>query len=170
MINKVFINAIACHKDGASMRKINVDINAGDGKVKIFGTMDSTISESVIAAILSLKYCNIITAQYLAAYDFIVTLPIKPVVGSSFGLPIFMALYCAIKSIKPNKDIAYTGKLDDKGNVLAVDGINAKLIAAKDAKLKSIMLPLANFNEVDEIYPLYVHPVSHIEQAIKVLI
>lgn len=64
--------------------------------------------------------------------------------GPSAGLPVFMALYSALSKRPVNQRIAFTGALNDMGAILPVDGIEDKLVAAHNANLEGVALPIDN--------------------------
>ncbi len=69
--------------------------------------------------------------------------------GPSAGLAIFIALYSAVTRVPLPQDVAMTGELSIQGKVRAVGGIVEKLYAARQAGMRSVLLPRENLREVD---------------------
>ena len=76
--------------------------------------------------------------------------------GPSAGVSMLTALASIFSKRKVKKYLAMTGEITLRGEVLAVGGIKEKILAAKRAGIKEIILPAANKKDVDDIKPLYV--------------
>lgn len=93
--------------------------------------------------------------------------------GPSAGVTVFSALYSLFNEKPVKKDLAMTGEIDLKGNVLPVGGIKEKLLAAAFAGAKEIILPKKNRNDYDEIddeikKEVEVHFVGKVNELIKI--
>ena len=71
--------------------------------------------------------------------------------GPSAGITMAAALYSLVKNKAINKGIAMTGELTITGKVLPIGGLKEKIIAAKRAKIKTIILPLENKHDFEEL-------------------
>ncbi len=91
----------------------------------------------------------------------------SPVDGPSAGIAIFIALYSAIL-IKPiSSEIAMTGEVSILGKIYPVGGVYAKLMAAKAAGVKKVIIPRDNNQSTFCDIGIEIIPVSHIEEVIQ---
>jgi ATP-dependent Lon protease len=91
--------------------------------------------------------------------------------GPSAGVTISMAMYSAISGKPAKNDIAMTGEITLRGNVLAIGGLNEKLLAAKRNDLKTVLIPKENEKDLTEIKNevkegLKIIPIKSIKEAI----
>ena len=90
--------------------------------------------------------------------------------GPSAGLAIFLALYSAVTRTPLPQDIAMTGELSIQGKVRAVGGVVEKLYAARQAGMRSVLLPRENLREVDRtLAGLAVVGVASVEHVLREL-
>ncbi len=89
--------------------------------------------------------------------------------GPSAGLAIFLALYSALTKTPLPQDVAVTGELSITGKVRAVGGITEKLYAARQAGMRSVVIPKENAREVSAAPGLDVVTVSDVDQVLRVL-
>ncbi len=88
--------------------------------------------------------------------------------GPSAGLAIFLALYSAVTQTPLPQDVAITGELSIQGKVRAVGGVVEKLYAARQAGMRSVLIPKENVREVDAtLAGLEVVPVVSVEQVLR---
>jgi ATP-dependent Lon protease len=88
--------------------------------------------------------------------------------GPSAGLAIFLALYSAVTQTPLPQDVAITGELSIQGKVRAVGGVVEKLYAARQAGMRSVLIPKENVREVDAtLAGLEVIPVVSVEQVLR---
>ncbi len=90
-----------------------------------------------------------------------------PVDGPSAGMAIFMALYSAILKKPIANEIAMTGEISIHGQIYPVGGVYAKILAAKAAGVKTVIIPMANNQETFDDMGIRVIPVSHIQEVIE---
>jgi len=102
--------------------------------------------------------------QFLQTYE--------GVEGDSASIAVATAIISALKNWKVRQDLAMTGSLSIRGEVLAVGGIIAKIEAAVDAGLKEVIIPKANLDDVPEdlFKKIKITPVESIEDVINVAI
>ena len=90
--------------------------------------------------------------------------------GPSAGLAIFLAIYSAVARAPLPQDVAVTGELSIAGKVRAVGGVVEKLYAARQAGMRSILIPKENARDVsDAPEGINVIPVTSGEQALREL-
>lgn len=93
--------------------------------------------------------------------------------GPSAGITISLALLSAASGRPLRGDVAMTGEVTLRGNVLAIGGLNEKLLAAKRAGMSTVLVPKDNKRDVQELQPavtqgLTIVYVGHVSEAIKI--
>lgn len=93
--------------------------------------------------------------------------------GPSAGITMALALYSLSKNKKVKGNVAMTGELSLTGKVLPVGGIKEKVLAAKRAGIKEIILPFNNEKDLKEISDrhrkgLKFYPVKHFDEVLKI--
>jgi len=91
--------------------------------------------------------------------------------GDSASIAVATAIISALKDIPVKQDIAMTGSLSVRGEVLAIGGVTAKIEGAIEAGLKKVLIPKANENDVilskEKSTKIKIVPVSNIKEVIK---
>ena len=92
--------------------------------------------------------------------------------GPSAGITIATALLSAVTKIPVKGDIAMTGEITLRGRVLEIGGLKEKLLAAKKAGMKTVLIPEGNERDVEEFEPeitegLSIVPVEQMQDVIK---
>lgn len=113
--------------------------------------------------------------DYLADHEVHLHLPAgaTPKDGPSAGITMALALYSLATNRAVNSDLAMTGELSLTGKVLPVGGIKEKVLAAKRAGIKNIILPKQNEKDLKEVPVLHrkgmkFYPVSHFDEVLKI--
>jgi len=113
--------------------------------------------------------------DYLAAHEVHLHLPAgaTPKDGPSAGITMALALYSLATNKAVNSDLAMTGELSLTGKVMPVGGIKEKVLAAKRAGIKNIILPKQNEKDLKEVPALHrkgmnFYPVSHFDEVLKI--
>ncbi len=113
--------------------------------------------------------------DYLASHEVHLHLPAgaTPKDGPSAGITMALALYSLATNKAVNADIAMTGELSLTGKVLPVGGIKEKVLAAKRAGIRTIILPKQNEKDLKEVPLLHrkgmkFYPVSHFDEVLKI--
>ena len=113
--------------------------------------------------------------DYLAAHEVHLHLPAgaTPKDGPSAGITMALALYSLATNRAVNSDLAMTGELSLTGKVMPVGGIKEKVLAAKRAGIKNIILPKQNEKDLKEVPVLHrkgmkFYPVSHFDEVLKI--
>ncbi len=130
--------------------------NGAGGGLKLTGQLGDVMSES---ANIAFSYVQNLLNDDSKARDIFaknvihvhVPAGATPKDGPSAGITIASSIYSMVSGKKIKKGIAMTGELTLTGRVLPVGGIKEKIIAAKKARIKSIILPRDNSRDLDEI-------------------
>jgi ATP-dependent Lon protease len=91
--------------------------------------------------------------------------------GPSAGITMAMAMYSAISGKPARSDVAMTGEVTLRGEVLAIGGLNEKLLAAQRSGIATVLIPQENAKDLQEIQAkvkegLKIIPISRIEDAL----
>ena len=92
--------------------------------------------------------------------------------GPSAGITMATAMLSAVTQKKVRADLAMTGEITLRGRVLPIGGLKEKLLAAKNAGIKMVLVPKENEMDVAEISSeitkgLEIIPVSHMDEVLK---
>jgi ATP-dependent Lon protease len=128
----------------------------GKGTLSMTGSLGDVMKESAQAA---LSYARAhsdeldIDTKLFSQNDFHIHIPegAIPKDGPSAGVTIAVSLISVCNSLKVKRDVAMTGEITLRGNVLPVGGVKEKVLAAQRAGVKEMILPLANKNDLIDI-------------------
>ncbi len=150
----------------------------GAGRLRLTGRLGEVMRESGLAALSVLRSRPVhydVDPKELAAIDIHVHLPEGGVAkdGPSAGLALLTALVSIASGRSVRPDVAMTGELTLRGQVLAIGGVREKVLAAHRAGIRDVILPKANRKDEDDIPPraradLRLHWVDHVDQALQV--
>ena len=148
----------------------------GSGKIHLTGQMGDVMKESVAAAFTYVRARAKelgLPEDFLSHIDVHVHLPqgSVPKDGPSAGVTVITALASMLTRLKVRHDVAMTGEITLRGNVLKVGGIKEKCLAAHRAGIKHIVLPKRNAPDLDEVpdeimKELEVHLVSKVDEVL----
>lgn len=128
----------------------------GKGKLQLTGQLGEVMQESAQAAFSYAKarYAELgIDENALENFDIHIHIPegAIPKDGPSAGITMATALVSVLAQRAVRKDVAMTGEITLRGNVLPIGGIKEKLLAAKRAKIKTIIMPALNRRDIDDL-------------------
>ena len=150
------VRGLAWTAVGGTTLQIEVNTMPGKGEVKLTGQLGDVMKES---AQIALSYVRSIAGQYqvdkdfFADNDFHIHVPegAVPKDGPSAGITMATAILSAVTSIPVKCKVAMTGEINLRGNVMPIGGLKEKLLAAKNAGIKTVLVPEKNRPEADEI-------------------
>lgn len=141
---------------GGDVLPIEVNLLPGKDKITMTGKLGEVMQESVQVAVSFIrsradKYG--VHANFVQKHEIHIHLPegAVPKEGPSAGITLTTAILSALKKEKFPKNVAMTGEVTLRGNVLEIGGLNEKLLAAKRTGIKKVILPAANKKDVREI-------------------
>ena len=171
------VNGLAYTEVGGDMLKIEAAVLDGSGKIKLTGSLGDVMKES---AQLAVSYVRSIADEYSIEKDFYKTKDIHihcpegaiPKDGPSAGVTMTTALVSALTGLPVRRDVAMTGEITLRGNVLAIGGLKEKTMAAYSAGVKKVFIPEANMKDLEDIDPaaranLEFVPCRHIGEVLK---
>ena len=140
---------------GGETLEIEVDILPGKGEVDLTGQLGDVMKESCLAA---MSYVRSVAPSYSVGpelfkeNDVHIHIPegAVPKDGPSAGITIATALLSAVTNIPVKGDLAMTGEITLRGRILEIGGLKEKLLAAKGAGMKTVLIPEGNEKDVEE--------------------
>lgn len=171
------VRGLAWTSVGGDTLQIEVNVMPGKGEIMLTGQLGDVMKESARTGI---SYIRSVSRDYQIAEDFFekhdihVHIPegAVPKDGPSAGITMATAMLSAIIGQKVRADIAMTGEVTLRGRVLPIGGLKEKLLAAKNAGIKTVLVPKKNLADVEELSQeitkgLEILPVEHMEEVLK---
>ncbi len=154
------VTGLAWTPSGGDILFIEVSLSRGKGGLTLTGNLGDVMKESATIALEFLKAKAedlFISYKAFEKWNIHIHVPegATPKDGPSAGVSMLTALASAFTQRKVRKDLAMTGEITLRGNVLPVGGIKEKILAAKRAGIKEIMLPAGNKRDIADIDPKY---------------
>jgi ATP-dependent Lon protease len=174
------VTGLAWTSVGGDILFIESLISAGKGNLTLTGNLGTVMKES---ATIALEYIKAnaeifgLDAEMISKYNIHLHVPegATPKDGPSAGIAMLTSLISLLTQKKVKKGLAMTGEITLRGKVLPVGGIKEKILAAKRANIKEIILCHENKSDIDEIKPEYIegltfHYVKEMSEVIDVAI
>ena len=149
----------------------------GKGKTTSTGKLGDVMNESIAAALSVVRHRSKqlgIAADFYTKTDLHIHLPegATPKDGPSAGGAIVTAIVSILTGIPVRCDVAMTGEITLRGEVLPIGGLKEKLLAAGRGGIKTVLIPEENVKDLAEIPDeiknrLDIHPVRWIEQVLE---
>ena len=171
-------NGLAYTEMGGEMLQIEVSVVPGKGAVKITGKLGDVMQESASTA---MSYVRSRAEALGLSPDFYQNVDIHlhvpegavPKDGPSAGITMTTAITSALTKIPVKRDIAMTGEVTLRGRVLPIGGLKEKLLAAKIAEIKTVIIPIDNVPDLKKIPSeikegIQIIPVSHVDQVLRI--
>ena len=159
------VTGLAWTSVGGDILFIESLLSPGKGTMTITGNLGTVMKES---ATIALEYIKANTkllgldSEILSKYNIHLHVPegATPKDGPSAGIAMLTSLVSLFTQKRVKKNLAMTGEITLRGKVLPVGGIKEKILAAKRANIKEIILCHENKSDIDEIKPEYLEGLS----------
>ena len=171
------VTGLAWTSTGGDILFIESSITKGKGKLTLTGNLGDVMKESAIIALEYLKAhadeLNIKDTDIFDKWNIHVHVPegATPKDGPSAGITMMTSIASSFTQRRVKKNIAMTGEITLRGKVLPVGGIKEKILAAKRANIKEIILSKGNQKDVKDINPKYIKGLKfhYVDEMIEVL-
>jgi ATP-dependent Lon protease len=150
------VTGLAWTPTGGDILFIETSITKGEGKLTLTGNLGDVMKESAMLALEYLKaHSNVVglDAEVFKRWNVHVHVPegATPKDGPSAGIAMLTSIASAFTQQKVRKFLAMTGEITLRGRVLPVGGIKEKILAAKRAGIKEIVLSADNRKDIEDI-------------------
>jgi ATP-dependent Lon protease len=161
------VTGLAWTAVGGEILFVEVSLSRGKGNLTLTGNLGDVMKESATIALEYLKSHAPVLGLDPAIFQYWnvhVHVPegATPKDGPSAGITMLTALASAFTQRKVRSDLAMTGEITLRGKVLPVGGIKEKILAAKRAKIKNIILSVENKKDIEEVKPDYIEGLNFI--------
>ncbi|MDN3575287.1 endopeptidase La [Chitinimonas viridis] len=170
------VTGLAWTEVGGELLTIEAVSLAGKGKMITTGTLGEVMQESIQAAlsvVRSRAESLGVDPDFYQKHDIHIHLPegATPKDGPSAGIAITTAMVSILTGIPVRADVAMTGEITLRGEVLPIGGLKEKLLAAHRGGIKHVLIPDGNTKDLVEIpdnikQKLEIHPVKWIDQVL----
>lgn len=176
--NKVgIVNGLAWTSLGGDILQVEAVANEGTGKHQLTGKLGEVMKESISAAMTVVRSRATdlkLDPDFFSKCDLHVHVPegATPKEGPSAGIGMVTAIVSAITGNEVRSDVAMTGEITLRGDVLPIGGLKEKLLAALRGGIKTALIPFENEKDLYEIPKkvkdkLEIVPVKRIDEVLK---
>jgi len=172
------VTGLAWTQVGGELLSIESVMVPGKGKQTYTGKLGDVMQESIQAAVTVVKTRADslgIENEFFAEHDFHIHVPegATPKDGPSAGIGMCTALISAATGIPVKADVAMTGEITLRGEVLPIGGLKEKLLAAHRGAIKTVIIPHDNEKDLVEIsdeikQDLIIQPVKWIDEVLEI--
>lgn len=150
------VRGLAWTSVGGDTLQIEVNVMPGKGDIMLTGQLGDVMKESAqtgISYIRSISSKYKVPENFFDEHDIHIHIPegAVPKDGPSAGITMATAMISAITGRKVRADLAMTGEITLRGRVLPIGGLKEKLLAAKNAGIKTVIVPKENEKDIEEI-------------------
>ena len=154
------VTGLAWTRTGGEILFVETSVSKGKGKLTLTGNLGEVMKESAIIALEYLKSHSTIldiNPEVFENWNFHVHVPegAIPKDGPSAGITMATSIASALTQRKVKGRVAMTGEITLRGKVLPVGGIKEKILAAKRADIKEIIISSENKKDIEEINKIY---------------
>jgi ATP-dependent Lon protease len=171
------VTGLAWTEVGGELLSIETAVLPGKGRPVFTGKLGDVMKESIQAAMTVVRSRSDMLGldkDFYSTLDLHVHLPegATPKDGPSAGIGICTAMVSALTKIPVRSDVAMTGEITLRGEVLPIGGLKEKLLAATRGGIKHVLIPVDNEKDLVEIPdnikgPLDIRPVKWIDQVLE---
>jgi len=159
------VTGLAWTQMGGEILFVESSVSSGKGVMTMTGNLGDVMKESATIAYQYIKahpWLASMTSEEFAAKDIHVHVPegAVPKDGPSAGITMVSSMVSAFKGKAVKSGVAMTGEMTLRGRVLPVGGIKEKILAAKRAGVKEIIISEDNRKDIEDIKPVYVEGLS----------
>ncbi len=161
------VTGLAWTSVGGTTLTVEAMLMPGKGELKLTGKLGDVMKESALAALTYIrahaeKYG--IPAEKFATSDLHVHVPdgATPKDGPSAGITIATAILSAFTGRQVRGDVAMTGEISLRGNVLPIGGLKEKSLAARRVGIKTVIIPEENKRDIDELPKIVQEEISFV--------
>jgi ATP-dependent Lon protease len=172
------VTGLAWTEVGGELLTIEAAVLPGKGKTTTTGKLGDVMQESIQAALSVVRSRAKrlgIDEEFYNKTDLHIHLPegATPKDGPSAGVGMCTALVSALTGIPVRADVAMTGEITLRGEVLPIGGLKEKLLAAQRGGIKTVLIPIENVKDLAEIpdkvkNSLDIHPVKWVEEVLDI--
>ena len=150
------VRGLAWTSVGGDTLQIEVNVMPGSGELMLTGQLGDVMKESAqtgISYIRSVSGRYGIPEDFFEKHDIHVHIPegAVPKDGPSAGITMAAAMLSAVTGKKVRADLAMTGEITLRGRVLPIGGLKEKLLAAKSAGIRTVLIPKENRADAEEL-------------------
>ena len=168
------VTGLAWTSSGGEVLFVETSLIKGNGDVQVTGQLGDVMKESVQIAITLVKSLYPKETAKMDKQDLHIHVPAGavPKDGPSAGITMVTALASLVTGKKVRPDIAMTGEVSLRGNVMPIGGLPEKLMAAQRAGVRTVLIPWENVKDLEDVAEevkekLEIVPVKKITQVMK---
>jgi ATP-dependent Lon protease len=171
------VRGLAWTVHGGEVMPVEVSLAKGTGGLTLTGQLGSVMQESAQAALFYARSNASVLGldpDFHSKHDIHIHVPggATPKDGPSAGITIATALVSALSGRKVSKDVAMTGEMTLRGNILAVGGLREKALAALQYGIRKVIIPFENIKDLEEIpeeqrKQIHFVPVKHVSEVLE---
>jgi ATP-dependent Lon protease len=172
-----YVTGLAWTQVGGDILMIEAQTLEGKGKSQYTGSLGEVMQESISAAMTVVRTRSTqwgLSPDFFQFYDFHIHVPegATPKDGPSAGIGMCTALVSAITHIPVRSDVAMTGEITLRGEVLPIGGLKSKLLAALRGGIKKVLIPKDNQRDLKDVPAevmdgLTIVPVQWIDEVLE---
>lgn len=172
------VKGLAWTQVGGELLTVEASAVHGKGRVVKTGSLGDVMQESIQAALTVVRSRSQILGiapNYSEKFDLHIHVPegATPKDGPSAGITMCTALVSVLTNIPVRADVAMTGEITLRGEVLKIGGLKEKLLAAHRGDIKTVIIPLENQRDLKEIpaniiQDLNIKPVKWVDQILEI--
>jgi ATP-dependent Lon protease len=171
------VNGLAWTSMGGDILDIDVTVMSGNKKLTLTGQLGEVMKESAFAGLSFIRSHSKkfgLSSNFFNNKEIHIHIPegAIPKDGPSAGITMTIAMISALTNTPARSDVAMTGEITLRGEILPIGGLNEKLLAAQRSGIKTVLIPKENEKDLKEIPAkikdgLTIVPVEMLDQALN---